>query len=207
MDTKRKIIEEALKLFAEKGYSDVYVGDIAKAVGIKAPSLYKHFKGKQEIFEAMLDMLKESYAKQAASMGIDGDAADVDADVYDGISEDALVEMGKKLFVYFLHDEYMILFRKLLTIEQFHNSELGDLYTKQYMNDPLEYQGNLFRILIAKGRLKQVDSDVLAIQFYAPIYMWLTECDRHPNREDDALRMIGAHIRQFNRNYRKEGES
>lgn len=207
MDTKRKIIEEALKLFAEKGYGDVYVGDIAKAVGIKAPSLYKHFKGKQEIFDAILEALKESYAKQAASMGVNGDVADADADVYAGISEDTLVEMGRSLFLYFLHDEYMRLFRKLLTIEQFHNSELGDLYTKQYMNDPLVYQGNLFRILIAKGRLKQVASDVLAIQFYAPIYMWLAECDRHPNREVDALRMIEAHIRQFNQNYLKEDES
>lgn len=207
MDTKRKIVEEALKLFAEKGYSDVYVGDIAKAVGIKAPSLYKHFKGKQEIFDAILDVLKESYAKQAASMGINGDVADVDTDVYDGISEDALVEMGKNLFLYFLHDEYMSLFRKLLTIEQFHNSELGDMYTKQYINDPLGYQGDLFGILVAKGRLKQVAPDVLALQFYAPIYMWLLECDRHPNREAEALRMIEAHIRQFNRNYLKEEEA
>ncbi|MBE5865541.1 MAG: TetR/AcrR family transcriptional regulator [Lachnospiraceae bacterium] len=207
MDTKRKIVEAALKLFAEKGYSDVYVGDIAKAVGIKAPSLYKHFKGKQEIFDAILEVLKESYAKQAVSMGINGDVADVDADVYAGISEDTLVEMGKNFFLYFLHDEYMRLFRKLLTIEQFHNSELGDLYTKQYMNDPLVYQGDLFGILIAKGRLMQVSEDVLAMQFYAPIYMWLTECDRHPDREADALRMIEAHIRQFNHNYLKEDES
>ncbi|MBO5426201.1 MAG: TetR family transcriptional regulator, partial [Lachnospiraceae bacterium] len=38
MNTKKRIIEEALILFSERGYSDVYVGDIAKAVGIKAPS-------------------------------------------------------------------------------------------------------------------------------------------------------------------------
>lgn len=59
MSTKERILNEALRLFSEKGYSDVYVGDIAEAVGIKAPSLYKHFKGKQEIFDSCVDKFYE----------------------------------------------------------------------------------------------------------------------------------------------------
>ena len=204
MDTKRKIVEEALVLFSEKGYSDVYVGDIAKAVGIKAPSLYKHFKSKQEIFDAILEVLKESYAKQAATLGIDGSIAGADADMYAEISEQMLVDMGKSLFLYFLHDKYMSLFRKLLTIEQFHNSELADLYTKQYFDDPLKYQGDLFNVLVAKGKLVQVDANVLALQFYAPIYNLLTLCDRQPNREEEALKILEVHIKQFNCNYQSE---
>lgn len=204
METKRRIVLEALKLFARKGYSDVYVGDIAKAVGIKAPSLYKHFKSKQEIFEAILDELKAGYEKKAASMGIDGSMPDADVEVYDGISQDALVEMGKNLFLFFLHDEYMKLFRQLLTIEQFQNTELADLYSKQYFDDPLAYQGDLFAGLITGGNLQQVDSKVLALQFYAPIYMWLAECDRHPDREEEGLKMIGAHIRQFSNSYGRD---
>lgn len=46
MTTKEKILKQALCLFAEKGYNALYVGEIASAVGIKAPSLYKHFKSK-----------------------------------------------------------------------------------------------------------------------------------------------------------------
>ena len=46
VDTKRRILEEALTLFSEKGYANVYVADIAERVGIKAPSLYKHFQSK-----------------------------------------------------------------------------------------------------------------------------------------------------------------
>ena len=59
MTTKEKILNEALIQFSEKGYSDVFVGDIAKAVGIKAPSLYKHFKGKQEIFDSCVEKFFE----------------------------------------------------------------------------------------------------------------------------------------------------
>lgn len=201
MNTKKKIIEEALILFAEKGYSDVYVNDIAKAVGIKAPSLYKHFKNKQEIFNAILEELKESYTEHAAAIGIDGNDTNRDAGIYDNMSEEVLIGAGQNLFLYFLHDQHMKLFRKLLTIEQFRDSELADLYTKQYFDGPLSYQGELFRILIAKGKFKQADAGILALQFYAPIYTLLTVCDRQPDREQEALKLIAAHIRQFNINY------
>ena len=39
MDTKKKILDVALDLFSKKGYGNVYVGQIAEGVGIKAPSL------------------------------------------------------------------------------------------------------------------------------------------------------------------------
>ncbi len=204
MNTKKKIIEEALILFSEKGYSDVYVNDIAKAVGIKAPSLYKHFKNKQEIFHAILEELREDYTKQAANIGIHGNNANVDAGIYADVTEEAFIEMGKKLFLYFLHDDRMRLFRKLLTIEQFRDSELADLYSKQYYNDPLSYQGELFKIFISTGKFKRADPLVLALQFYAPIYTLLTVCDRQPEREQEALYMIEAHIRQFNINYSED---
>ena len=59
MTTKEKILHEALSLFAEKGYDAVYVGDIADAVGIKAPSLYKHYKSKQEIFDSCVEVFSK----------------------------------------------------------------------------------------------------------------------------------------------------
>ena len=39
-DTKQKILDKALELFSSRGYDAVSVGEIAQAVGIKAPSLY-----------------------------------------------------------------------------------------------------------------------------------------------------------------------
>lgn len=204
MNTKKKIIEEALQLFSEKGYSDVYVNDIAKAVGIKAPSLYKHFKNKQEIFNAILEELKEDYLKNAAAIGIDGNSTERDAGIYAEISEESFIEMGKTLFLYFLHDKHMKMFRKLLTLEQFRDPELARLYSMQYFDDPLAYQGELFKIFIQCGRFQNVKPEVLALQFYAPIYTLLTVCDRQPDREQSALTMIEAHIRQFNINYSEE---
>ena len=49
MTTKEKILDAALTLFAENGYDGTSVEQIANKVGIKAPSLYKHYKGKEEV--------------------------------------------------------------------------------------------------------------------------------------------------------------
>ncbi len=45
--TKERILTEALTLFSVKGYEPVTVAAIAEAVGIKAPSLYKHYKSNE----------------------------------------------------------------------------------------------------------------------------------------------------------------
>ena len=59
MSTKQRILDEALTLFAEKGYDGTGVDLIAERVGIKGPSLYKHYKGKEEILNALIDVAEE----------------------------------------------------------------------------------------------------------------------------------------------------
>lgn len=204
MTTKERILKEALTLFSEKGYSAVYVGDIAEAVGIKAPSLYKHYKSKQEIFDALIDEMKKRYDEQALALNMDGSSAEKDADIFSAVSEDRLVEMGKGLFLYFLHDEYAGKFRKMLTIGQFGDEELSALYQKQYVDDPLRYQAKMLSVLSAGGFLTGENPDIMALHFYSPIYMLLTVCDRQPQREAEVLQTLEAHIRQFNRLYRRE---
>ena len=204
MNTKNRILDEALTLFSEKGYGNVYVAQIAEAVGIKAPSLYKHYKSKQDIFNAILDEMKNSYDKQAALLNMNGSNAAADADVFSAVSEDELVKMGMGLFMYFLHDEYAQKFRKMLTIEQFRDNELAQLFTKQYADEPLSYQAEMFAMLCMNGILKEYDPNVMALQFYAPMYMLLTMCDRQPEREAELTALAEQHIRQFSRIYSKE---
>lgn len=204
MHTKKRILNAALNLFAEKGYANVFVAEIAEAVGIKAPSLYKHYKSKQDIFNAILDEMKSSYDKQAASLHINGNHAQADAMVFSAVSEDRLAEMGLNLFRFFLHDGYTQKFRKMLTIEQFHDPELARLFAKQYADEPLSYQSVMFTMLSLKGVLKEENPDVMALQFYAPIFMILTMCDREPQREEELTALLEQHIRQFARLYSKE---
>ena len=203
MDTKKKILDVALTLFSEKGYGNVYVGQIAEGVGIKAPSLYKHYKSKQDIFEAILEEMRNRYDKEAAHLNMTGNDFLIDFELYNNISEDELVKMGIGLFSFFLHDEYECKFRKMLTIEQFSNKELAELFSHQYFNEPLKYQTGLLQLLIMQGHMKNEDANVMALQFFAPIYLFMTVCDREPQREAEALQILEKHIRQFNRMYKE----
>lgn len=202
MNTKKRILDVALTLFSEKGYGNVYVGEIAEGVGIKAPSLYKHYKSKQDIFDAILVEMKERYDKKAMDLHMNGSNVDMDGEMFSEISEEELVNMGVGLFLHFLHDDYECRFRKMLTLEQFHNPELAQLFSKQYMDAPLTYQREMFEFISASGKLKQENPEIMALQFYAPIYTLLTLCDRQPEREEEAMQILTQHIRQFNTMYR-----
>ena len=201
MNTKERILDEALTLFSEKGYANVFVGDIADRVGIKAPSLYKHYKSKRAIFDAIIDEMNRRFEEQAKSLQITGTDASADAGVYKEISEDRLLKTGRDLFLYFLHDDYTRKFRKMLTLEQFHDAELAKIYSKLYVDDPLSYQGMLFGFMVSSGVLKTDNIQIMTLHFYAPIYYLLTICDREPDREPEALKLLDDHIRQFDRLY------
>ncbi len=61
-NTKERVIDEALKLFAEYGYTGTSMSDIASAVGIRKASLYSHYKGKESIFEAVFTSILKEHA-------------------------------------------------------------------------------------------------------------------------------------------------
>lgn len=204
MDTKQRILDEALTLFSEKGYANVFVGDIAERVGIKAPSLYKHYKSKRAIFDAIIDEMNRRFEEQAKAMQINGSDAAADAGIYKNLSEDQLLKLGREFFLYYLHDDYNKKFRKMLTLEQFHDTELAKVYSKLYVDDPLSYQGMLFGFMVNAGVLKTDNVQIMTIHFYAPIYYLLTICDREPDRESEALKLLDEHIRQFDRLYGRE---
>ena len=78
-DTKQRILDKALELFSAKGYDSVSVGEIAKAVGIKAPSLYNHYPSKQAIFEAIVESTAAQY--EADTDKIDIHVQNVEKDI------------------------------------------------------------------------------------------------------------------------------
>lgn len=65
---KDEIIQTSAILFQKKGYSAVTMRDIAKAMGIKAASLYNHIKSKQEILSDIIISLAEQFTEQMKSI-------------------------------------------------------------------------------------------------------------------------------------------
>ena len=200
-NTKQRILDEALMLFSTRGYELVTVAEIADAVGIKAPSLYKHYKSKQEIYEAIIVEMDSRYNDYMSSMLMDGKDAQKDGDFYASVDEEGLVKFGLALFKHYLHDEYASKFRRMLTLAQYADRNLSDVFVRRYFDEPLKYLEKTFAMLSGAGRLAPEDPQVLALHYYAPIFLLLSLCDRHPEMEQDAIKMKERHIRQFIRAY------
>lgn len=54
-ETKRRILDTAITLFAERGFEACTMRDIAAAVGIKAPAIYNHYSAKDEVLAAAME--------------------------------------------------------------------------------------------------------------------------------------------------------
>lgn len=206
MDTKKRIIEESLKLFSEKGYDEVSVEEIAQAVGIKAPSLYKHYKGKKSIFEAVIDEMNSKYNERVASMQMNGSDAKSDLNLFNGITLEQLMAIGINLMEFYIHDIYVQRFRKMLTIGQYQNKELAQILNMQYIDGPLMYQQELFGMLMDAGLMRKSNPKTAATMFYAPIYLLINMCDNNPDREKEAMAAVKEHIEEFHKSYNMEVE-
>ena len=200
-DTKKMILKKALELFSESGYDAVSVGEIARAVGIKAPSLYNHFPSKQAIFDAIVEETSKEFEKNTDEVAIHVQNSARDVTVFSKITEDDLVEKVHQIFNISLHDENIALFRKMMTIEQFRSDELSKLYSERYVERIVAYHAGIFKSLIAAGELKKEDPYTLAMMYVAPIIMLIGVCDRQPEREKECLEKIDEHVKLFYRTY------
>lgn len=204
MTTKEKILLEALKLFSQKGYDAVGVEQIAKAVGIKAPSLYKHYKGKKDIFEAIFEETSKRYDSFADSIAVNVTYSESDTETLKKISPSILVDKAKAFVQYSLHDEFVSQFRRMLTIEQFRSPELSALYSQRFVEMLFSYHKRVFQRLIDTGIITGEDPSTLAIMYGSPILVFIGECDRHPEKEEECIKAIEAHVKLFYKLFKKE---
>jgi len=63
VSTADKILDAAEARFAARGFSATSLGDIADEVGIRTPSLYKHFPSKKELYAAVMARLIDPFVE------------------------------------------------------------------------------------------------------------------------------------------------
>ena len=199
-NTKQEILEASLELFSVQGFEATSISQIADAVGIRKASLYSHFESKQEILDTLVKQVLQQYESHSifARANWEEDAASLP------VTEDAAVNMIQGQLRYILHDATIQRARKMLVIAQFQNSELAALQTKQNYTDVLAYFTGLIQRLIQKGILAEDDPQIMAAQLCLPISVWITLCDREPEREPQVMQLVEKHIRQFFRVYQPD---
>ncbi len=191
-DTKERILSMALEKFSQSGYAGTNIRELTESLGLVKSSMYRHFESKEEIWNTLLDEMIAYYDERFGSPEHLPPAPE---------SLDELVAMTMRMVDFTVHDERIIMTRKLLTIEQFREARARDLATRYFLTGLKEMFTQVFAGMMDKGLLRREDPAMLAFAYTAPISALIRLCDREPERTDEAMAQIEAFSRHFVRHY------
>lgn len=192
MPTKQRILYAALDLISEKGYDGVGVDLIAEHAGLKGPSLYRHYKGKEDIFHSLIDLVESHYEE---GFGLDNE--------YEQslVSMDELIEKSMERVRFTMYDDAICKTRRILAMEQFRSERMAELTTRYHLENLQRMYANIFAGMMEKGVLKQDDSEYLALEFVAPVSLLIHMYDRQPEKKEEILEKIRKHFEHFAKVY------
>ena len=176
-DTRERILQAALDLFAQKGYEGVSVSDIAGALGMTKGALYRHYDSKRAIFDSILVRMARQDAEQARSHDLPERPAETDEAAYETVTMEDVVAFSKAMFRYWTSDPFAAPFRRMLTLEQYRSPEMGQLYQQYLAAGPMGYVADLL------GSLGFSDSARRAAELYGPMFLLYSICDGAEDRE------------------------
>lgn len=195
-DTKENILHAALRLFARDGYEAASVSDIAGELGITKGALYKHYKSKRDIFDNIVERMYQMDVERAKKYEMPEETFDRSPSAYRNTAVDNIKVFIEAQFHFLTEDEFTSNFRKMLTLEQYRNPEITELYQKCLVSGPVSYMEDLFREMMEQGIWSKSDPKQLALEFYAPFYLLLSISDTMPDKKE-AAKLLSAHIERF----------
>lgn len=158
---KDEIIQTSALLFKEKGYSAVTMRDIAKAMGIKAASLYNHIKSKQEILSEIIISLAEAFTAGLDDI-LKSDASSIDK-LKSVIALHVHITSNNQSGMASLNNDWMHLDDKL----------------QYYLKLRKDYEDNFRTVIkegIAKGELYDANTEVMLFSILSTLrslYVWI----------------------------------
>ena len=199
-DTREKILMTALQLFAKDGYEAVSVRTIAEELGMTKGALYRHYKNKRDIFDCIVKRMIQIDAQRAREYHMPDEGYDSKPDAYGNTTLQSIQEYTIEQFRFWTEDEFASCFRKMLTLEQYRNEEMAELYSQCIVAGPVTYMEDLFRELIQKGVLKAENPRQLAVEYYAPLFLLICTYDKTGKNEDYAT-ILRNHTENFMKSY------
>ena len=187
-DTKERILMAALDMFSQNGYTGTNIRELAASLNMGKSSLYRHFESKEEIWNTLLDRMIAYYGERFGS-------AEHLPPVPDSL--EGLVEMTMRMVDFTVHDEKIVMTRKVLAIEQFRDDRAKTLATKHFLTGLTQMFTPVFQGMMEKSLLRQDDPKMLAFAYTAPISALIHLCDREPEKTKDAIRTIETFSRHF----------
>ncbi len=198
--TKSKILDVALNLFSQNGYLGTSMNDIAMQLEITKPALYKHYTSKHEILERIVERMNEMDFERAKEYEMPETQPDGFADAYVKTPVEKIRAYSMAQFLHWTEEDFSAQFRKMLTLEQYRDAEMTNLYQNYLATGPVEYMAAIFR--------KMTDSDEeamqLALDFYGPMYLLYGVYDGTKDKEA-VFELLGKHIDRFISNMKTYG--
>ena len=200
--TREKILEAAINLFSENGYSDITVREIAQAVGIKASSLYKHFECKEDILQSIFDLF------QGKMRSTEFSREQLEEYVHSVSPEKYLYE-AFELFKNVMWSPLTLKIAKIITMEQGRNRSVRQFFIQELIQKPTRTLQCVFEIMMERGVMERKDARILAEEYTA--YVIFLYFEQNFLKETPDLPEIEQKMKQHNDFYaqylltRKEG--
>ena len=163
---KEEILIVALHLFARDGYEAVSVSQIAGELDMTKGALYRHYKSKRDIFDCIVQRMEQQDSEQARQNEVPEESIEKVPEEYQNVSVEDFVGYSKSMFEYWTEDDFASSFRKMLTLEQFRNEEMQNLYQQYLVSGPAEYVKDLFKNMEIKNPEEE------AVKFYANMFFY-----------------------------------
>ena len=195
-DTKERILAAALEMFSKNGYAGTNIRELSASLGLVKSGVYKHYESKEAIWNALLDQMIAYYGEHFGS-------SEHLPPVPDSLEE--LTRLTMQMVNITVHDEKIIMTRKVLTLEQFRDTRARELATKHFLTGLTDIFTRIFTGMMDKGLLRKHDPKMLAFAYTAPISALIHLCDREPEKTEDALKQIEEFSQHFIRVYGQDG--
>lgn len=159
-NTKEKIITVAIYEFASNGYDNASMRKIAEVVGIKASSIYNHFKSKEDILEEIFKYYRNTFYQGEVVFKINEVP----------IKQDTIPNMLKQGFysvIDTLKKPEMTNILKIIMKEQFKNQRIRGFFLEEFIQNPRKFMEQFMSQLMKNEIIKEGNPYLLSQEFHA----------------------------------------
>ena len=195
-ETRERILMTALRLFARDGYEAVSVSAIAGELGMTKGALYRHYRNKRDIFDSIVDRMYQIDAQRAREYEVPEVGYEADPAAYRALTIGRIRDYTLAQLAFWTEDRFATDFRRMLSLEQYRNAEMAELYHQCISAGPVSYMADIFRELTAGGLLRNAEPNQLAVEYYAPMYLLIQLSDGAMDRQE-ARELLNGHIQRF----------
>ena len=157
--------------------------------------MYKHYKGKEDILNALIDSAEVRYEEMFGSENNIGKVPQ---------SREEFIKVTMERISFTMRDPIIRKTRMLLVQEQFRNERISEVTTRHQLDGIQGMFAKIIKGMMDEGFVKKDDPKLLAVELTAPAVLQIARSDRQPQYEEECMEYIEKHLRHFCKVYMKK---